>query len=197
MTVVFDAQNPQDFIESVSKLIANENFEEAIRMCDSALADFPESCHVLFQRAYLNLLSNRLNEVVKDLERLISIDPSYHNAMWMRAGSIRQLKGELHPETVEAYARAFKGDSENHYLKCEFGDILRANGRYAEARKLYEEIEGLVGMEDEALKWEAVFNLGVVCMSLGDFSAAQDAFKRISDTLPDYPNVREMLALLR
>ena len=104
----------------------------------------------------------------------------------------RNVRGNSQP-VLSKYEQASLDDPSNLYLKSEFADILRANGRGQEAITLYETILNSSQLKEEALEIETHFSLGIAKMSMGDFLAARSAFQSVVDLAPDYPDAQEML----
>ena len=191
-----NASISQATLDSISSLTEEGDYDEALKICDEALLKCNLSTSVRFQRAYLLFLVNRSNEAISDLDCLLDTDSEFPNAQWLKAGVLRKLHGDHSTEVLACYEKASLNASSNHYLKCEFADILRANGRVQEAISLYEALLKSSLLEDEYLAIEVRFSLGLAKMSVGDFLAARNEFQSVVDVDPNYPDALEMLKTL-
>jgi tetratricopeptide (TPR) repeat protein len=150
----------------------------------------------LFARAVALLMLRQLEEALPPLEELLARTPNYPNAGWLRAGMIRQRLGDQHPDTLAAYDAALEAAPDNLYMLTERADILRALGRYEEARNTYAALCAPEICPDEELRAEVTFKLGCVAMVMNDNETARDAFYDVLEIAPDYPDARSLYDLL-
>ncbi len=167
---------------------------EALTLCDQARETSPAREPLDFLRAYTLFLLERLAEARDALDAMQRDWPAHANAAWLRAALTRRRLGDRAPDTLAAYDAALALDPANQYLQAERADILRVQGRAGEARVVYAALAQ--SADDEALRLEAAFNLGVTAMTQGDAQAARLAFRAVLDAAPDYPEAQEMYALL-
>jgi tetratricopeptide (TPR) repeat protein len=173
-------------------------FSEALQASQRALErDGPPEAHdeARFAQGVALLMLERGEEAVEALETLLRANPAYPNAAWLRAGLLRQRLGDLHPETLSAYDRALVADPDNLYAQTEYADILRAQGRYREARDIYARIQSAAA-EDAELRLEAAFKLGCVAMVLNETETARCAFRAVLEVAPNYPDAQACYDLL-
>ena len=170
--------------------------DEALAEADRALSLEPHNPRARFQKAYSLFLLGSLAQAGDVLDDLCQTSPDYPNAQWLRAGVLRRRLGDHDPNVLGAYRQALDSDSANLYIQSEIADVLRARGAYAEARAMYRQLASHEACEDEALRIEATFQLGVVSQVLGELDEALAAFSTVLEQMPDYPDAREMVELL-
>ena len=149
-----------------------------------------------FELCYKLYMEERWSEALTELELLVAEAPDHPNAAWLRAGLLRQMHGDNDPCVQEAYALVLAVDPQNAYSQVERADVLRACGRYEEARDVYARCQSPDFCEDVALRVEAAFKLGCVALVLQENSLAHDSFRAVIAADPDYPDAHEMLALV-
>lgn len=149
-----------------------------------------------FAQGYALLMLGQLEEATLALDALLALNPRYPDAAWLRAGTLRQRFGDLHPQILAAYDQATDLDPTNLYMQVERADLLRTNGRYAEARDLLVNLQSPDACPDEELRLEASFKLGCVAAVLNESTTARAAFRSVLAVAPDYPDAEAMLALL-
>ena len=147
----------------------------------------------LLQRAPLGWLLERGQRALGRLPQLLCIRGVEYEAC---AGLLRQMHGDNDPCVQEAYTLVLAVDPQNAYAQVERADVLRACGRYEEARDVYARCQSPDFCEDVALRVEAAFKLGCVALVLQENSLAHDSFRAVIAADPDYPDAHEMLALV-
>ncbi len=175
---------------------AEDDIDAAIGVCRATLLNSPNDPETLFRYAYLLFLENRTIESLQSLDRLLQTAPFFPNASWLRGGVLRRLKGDRNEEVLAVFMELACRHPQNAYIQCELGDIYRANGKYEEARTVFERLQDPLTNGDEACRAEAAFKLGIVCEVLGDLSAARSALKTIPESASEYPDALGMLDLL-
>ncbi len=170
-------------------------FEEALQAAQRALEANAESADTRFARGFALMMLQRPREALEAIDALVAADPTYPNAAWLRAGLLRQMRGDLDTTVREAFELAAGVEPANLYLRVECADILRAHGHYDQARDLYAGVSAAA--VDEPLLVEAIFKLGCVALVLQDTPAAIEAFQTVLDIAPDYPDAREMYEMIR
>lgn len=194
------AENRQ---EEVAGLLAQSQalwtegqYKEALQVSEQALALDSQNTDARFAQGLSLFMLDRLEEADTVLSTLLSSHPDYPNAAYLRAGLIRKQKGDQAPEVLDAYDLTLSVDPANLYALCERATILRAVGRYEEARDIYVRLQSPDFCPDETLRTEAAFNLGCVAMVLQDNETARKAFRAVLAVVPDYPDAEAMLALV-
>ncbi len=172
------------------------DIDAAIAGCRATLQSSPDDTETLFRYAYLLFLENRTIESLQSLDRLLQTTPFYPNASWLRGGVLRRLKGDRDGEVLTVFMELACRYPQSAYIQCELGDIYRANGRYEEARTIFERLQDPLTNDDEECRTEAALKLGIVCEVLGDASAARNALKTIPESANEYPDALAMLDLL-
>lgn len=172
------------------------DIDAAIAVCRTTLQISPDDPETLFRYAYLLFLENRTIESLQSLERLLQTEPFFPNASWLRGGVLRRLKGDRDGEVLAIFKELACRYPQSAYILCELGDIYRANGRYEEARTIFERLQDPSTNADEECRAEAALKLGIVCEVLGDACAAREALKSIPESANEYPDALAMLSLL-
>lgn len=149
-----------------------------------------------FAQGFALLMLGQLEEATIALEALLAVNPAYPDAAWLRAGALRQRLDAQHPGVLTAFDFAVQSDPANPYLQVERADVLRACGRYAEAREVYARICADESCADGELRLEATFKLGLVAMVLGETQTAREAFRAVLAVAPETPDAADLLVLL-
>ncbi|MCS6776411.1 MAG: tetratricopeptide repeat protein [Chloroherpetonaceae bacterium] len=178
------------------QLCAEGRYAEALQHSQDALTLDRQNDDACFLQGLTLFLLGRLEEADAVIGTLLDRRPDYPNAAYLRAGMLRKRAGDHAPEVLAAYDRTLAVDPDNRFALCERADVLRAQGRYAEARDIYMQLTSPEFCPDEALRTEATFNLGCVAMVLQDNETARKAFRAVLDADPDYPDARSLLALV-
>ncbi len=151
---------------------------------------------VRFGVCFTLYLLQRWPEALAELDAFITDAPKYADALWLRAGLLRRLYDDSDARVLDAYDAVLCADASNLYARLERADVLRALGRYEEARSVYADFALPDVCPDEALRVEAAFKSGCVALVLNDPDAARVSFQSVVDIAPDYPDARDMLALV-
>lgn len=149
---------------------------------------------IAFTLGFTRMMLQQWEEALLTLDALLLDAPDFPDAAWMRAGLLRQLRGEFDPLVLDAFDQAIQADSSNYYACVERADLLRALGRYEEAQDAYVAVRQ--ACPDEALLVETTFKSGCVAMVLHKNDQAREAFQAVIAIAPDYPDAAEMLSLL-
>ena len=171
------------------------DIDAALAVCHTTLQISPDDPETLFQYAYLLFLKNLTIESLQSLDRLLQTFPHFPNAFWLRGGVLRRLKGDRDAEVLTVFVELACRYPQNAFIQCELGDIFRANGRYSEARTIFERLQDPLINGDEACRTEAALKLGIVCEVLGDKIGARNALKRIPNSAIEYRDAVAMLDL--
>ena len=172
------------------------DIDAAIAACCATLLNSPDDPETLFRYAYLLFLENRTLESLQSLDRLLQSAPFFPNASWLRGGVLRRLKGDRDTEVLSVFIELACRYPHSAFIQCELGDIYRANGRYEEARTIFERLQDSLTNDDEECRTEAALKLGIVCEVLGDTCAARNALKTIPESAIEYQDALAMLELL-
>ena len=172
------------------------DIEAAIAVCRATLLNSPDDPETLFRYAYLLFLENHTIESLQSLDRLLQTTPFFPNASWLRGGVLRRIRGDRDGEVIAVFIELACGYPQSAFIQCELGDIYRANGRYQEARTIFERLQDPLTNVDEECRSEAALKLGIVCGVLGDTCAARNALKTIPESANEYPDALAMLDLL-
>lgn len=173
-----------------------ERFGEALEACREALQRDPGNAEARFAQGFALLMQERLTEADAVLAALLAEVPAYPDAAWLRAGLLRKQRGDHAPEVLTAYDVALAADPANLYAQSERADVLRALGRYEEARDIYRALHSPDYCPDETLRLEAAFQLGSVSLVLQDMPTAREAFRRVLAIAPDYPDAQALYDLV-
>lgn len=170
---------------------------DAVRFQPGAPCPSPDAYlnEVRFIQGFTLLMLQRWEEALAALDALLADAPDFPDAAWVRAGLLRQLRGELDPAVLAAFDLALQIDPGNRYARVERADLLRVQGRYEEARDVYAVVRS--DCPDEALRVEATFKLGCVALVLQENECSREAFQAVLDIVPDYPDAQAMLDLVR
>lgn len=141
-------------------------------------------------------LLERWPETLAELDAFVTDAPDQADALWLRAGLLRRLYDDGDARVLDAYDAVLCADASNLYARLERADVLRALGRYEEAHSVYADFASADICPDEALRVEAAFKSGCVALVLNDLNAARVSFQSVVDAAPDYPDARDMLALV-
>ena len=171
-------------------------FEEALALAMLLLDADPAHCDGRFICSLSLLMLDRPEEARAILDPFVSEFPGYPDAAWLRAGLLRRMLHETHPDILAAYDLVAAVDADNLYAHVERAEVLRAHGRYDEARGCYSDILRSAACTDMGLRTEAAFNLGCVALVLGDTEAARMGFEQALQADPGHVDAAEMLALL-
>lgn len=163
-----------------------------VLLCCEHARNFGTPPALLFIQGFTLMQIGRERDAIAVFDSLSEIQPDYPNAAWIRAGLIRQIHGDQHPDTLTAYETVLTLDPDNLFVRVEYADILRGHGRYVEAREIYEAVFTSEACPEEALRVEAAFNLGCVALVMEDSTAAHAAFRFVLDAAPDYPDAQAM-----
>ncbi len=189
--------SPDSNLSNCARVAAEEGrFEEALGLAALLLEADPVDRDARFITAMSLLMLDRPVEARTVLDPFVAEHPDYPNAAWLRAGLLRRLLHEAHTEVLAAYDLVASVDPANLYALVERADILRAHGRYGEARDCYARIQSEEVCADATLRIEAAFNLGCVALVLGETDTARAAFQKVLNTEPEHAEAAAMLALI-
>ena len=167
-------------------------YEEAIERCEATLMHTPASHAALWWKAFALFRMERFGEALTAFDALLAQAPHYPNAAWMRAILLHKLRGERAAIVMEAYDRAAAADPHNACVQIERADLLRVNGRYEEARDIYNWLRQPAACEDASLRLDATFKLGCVALVLKEVETSRAAFRAVLDADPHYPDAQAM-----
>lgn len=175
-------------------LMEANRYSEAIDAANAALEQNPEDADTRLTLCICLFLTGDLAETLRQLKRYAAFNPDNPTARWLLAGTLLKLYGELNPHVMDAYDNLLAIDPDNAHAQTERAGILRALGRTEEAKTVYQQFS-TADNNDEILRLECLFNLGCVCMVLGQNDEARAAFQTVLDLAPDYPHAAMMLEL--
>ncbi len=171
-------------------------FQEALEAADNILEEHPDCPDALFAKVISLSIQQLWTPALAASDRLNEIMETYPNALWLRAGILRQVRGDTEPQVLEAYNRAINHDDLNIYARMERADVFRSTQQYENAQLEFNWIlERCNG--DEELRTEAQFKLACIELVLGNRDAARALITAVLNTAPDYPNANDLSLLLQ
>ena len=144
-------------------------------------------------RAYTNLASSLL--LAEEYE---AAEPAYRRALelephamtYSNLGMLLYTVGR-YDEAISTLRNAVSMADQNHLVRSNLGDALRAAGREAEARQVFETARDLGEQALEVNPNDAFLQMDLAWINavLGDHDVAQDLISRAKDTVPSDPYV--------
>ncbi len=176
-------------------LLTLGHLADAVPPARTALTLDPDCATALYVLGYALFLEGQPDESLIHLHRLVTLEPTYPDALWLYAAVQSRLYGERDKRVLAAYDTALASDPNNAYAQVERAGIYRTLGRYEEARAVYERFAQSEHCDDDFLRLDCRFQLGCVCMVLGENEKAREAFQAVIDVAPDYPDAQMMRAM--
>lgn len=170
----------------------NANWESGYRwVIDQLRTDF-ESVSSRFEidLSTMYMKKRKYDEAISVLKNFERKDPSLRAIAGTNLSFIYFLEGEYQQAEKHADA-AIKSDRYNAKALVNKGNCLFVNGELARAREMYLEA---VGVEADCI--EAIYNLGLVNLSLNNDQEAQSAFDKLNSTLPSMVEALYQLATI-
>lgn len=187
--------NPHLLALKAQLLAAEGAYEEILHLTEPYTQRASASHNLLFWRSFALFNLQRWREALQLLNRLARYPRTSPQALWLRAGLLRNLNGDTDASVLRAYNRLLKRDPTNLYARVERADVLRSLGRSKEAIAAYKDV--LLATSEASLFCETAFKLGCVLMAEGENEKALEQFLAVLDKDPTYPDAQflhDMLA---
>ena len=170
----------------VNGYFLNERMDEAARILEAWIADFPRDPEPLFIRGRIRAESQFLKDAEQDFRAALSLDPAYWLAALELANTLvleRDIAGAL-----EIYRRTAAIPA--HRFKARLGETkcLRLLERLGEARKSAERL-----LADDPGSREGLLELGLVDLEQGRYAEATASLKEALAINPRSLLVRQSL----
>jgi len=163
----------------------------AMSLFEEAIQDNP-SAHILrFEYAQLLGKLNRMDEAVKVLEELSTLNlPDIGSAIYSILGEIF-LKKEKYDRSIDDFNEALDLEPESIYIKEQLAVALYRSGRFKEALEIYLELE-----KEEPLNLVFLKNLAIIYTHVHEYEKAISYLEKIISLFPDLPDTYYNYALL-
>lgn len=168
-----------------------QKYAEATRYLNAAQAIAPSAPPVTYELARLATDQGDLKAAIGYLKHLTQLKPM-NGDNWFDLGYVLEMSGRW-SEAIDAFHRAIQlGDSNNEETHTHLGSVLAQNGQEAAARENYEK-----ALELNPEHAPAMYGLGMVVTSFGEFEQASQWFRRAVRRDPDLVEVYQQLAAVR
>ena len=166
-------------------LAKRKDFEEAMQVYNSALADFPEDTDLLYSRAMLAEKMDDLEQLERDLRAILAREPNNADAL-NALGYTLADRTDRHAEAYEFVKRAYELKPDDHYVIDSMGWTLYRMGRHQEALMHLRRAMALNGDPEIAA------HLGEVLWMTGDKKGAMEIWDTALKSTPDDPRLLDM-----
>lgn len=153
--------------------LANEELDEAARALDRALGVFPRCGEALTLKGEVLLKLGRIEEAEVKFRSAVDANPESAEA-WEKLGGFLLMHdfGERHQEAVAAFKKALELDPWRADSAFGLGICYLEQGLVQEGRAMLER-----AVESDREHLPAWVTLGQLCVALGDWKAAEEAFE--------------------
>ena len=156
------------------ELLMSGKTEEAISVCDRAIAIAPDSPNVYLTKGLALSALGREAEATEQYRRATEVDPHFAPAFRAWGDALRALG--RYEEAIEQYRRATEVDPADPWAYDRWGDALRALGRHEEAIEQYRRATEV----DPTYTW-AYYGWGLALRALGRHEEAIGQFRRATE----------------
>jgi tetratricopeptide (TPR) repeat protein len=144
----------------------------------------PEAAREELRKAREATVKAKLEEAQQHIEKALTIDPDYADALTLRA--IIRLDSRDADGAVADLQKAIQSDANYAMAYMVLGSAFNTQAKYDEAIRSLERAESLA---PDA--WQAYFEMGRACDGKGDYQSAVRAFDRAQSLAPnEYPLIR-------
>jgi Flp pilus assembly protein TadD len=160
------------FFVETARARHEKRFEDAERLLDEYLAEYPNDPYILHQKALRTWGRGDLDEAERLNLRLVEISPNWVIA-YNQLGYINMMKGRF--AEAEEYFKSYRfiaPDQANPYDSL--GELFITLGRYAEAR---ESLEKAIEVKPDF--WAAYEHLAIMAGFGGDFELLEETLERL------------------
>lgn len=174
------------YIAEVELLRSAAQFEEAITVYNRALEQYPDNTDLLYARAMLWENLNRLDEMERDMQTLLGLDPNNVHALnaW---GYTLADRTDRYEEAYRLIERAYNKLPTDPAIIDSMGWALYKLGRYDEALKFLQQAASL--LQDG----EIYAHLGEVLWHMGEQDKAKSIWDEALKFAPDNPVLRQII----
>lgn len=160
------------FFVETARARHDKRFEDAERLLDEYLADYPNDPYILHQKALRTWGRGDLDEAERLNLRLVEISPNWVIA-YNQLGYINMMKGRF--AEAEEYFKSYRfiaPDQANPYDSL--GELFITLGRYAEAR---ESLDKAIEVKPDF--WAAYEHLAIMAGFGGDIALLEETLERL------------------
>ncbi len=150
---------------------------EAIHVLELGNSRLPNDLIILSRLASAYVRGGKLREAIEAARAVLRIDPHYFDALYILGLSLVNL-GEW-SEALGYLAQAREIEPENVSLELQYAFCLVANGRAAEATRIYERLKN-----EHPRDYRIYQDMAIMYESLHDFQQAREHMKQALDLNP-------------
>lgn len=173
-----------------AEALANAGYNDrATDVLDQALSEYPDDVDLLFARTLLSERSNNMEQVERDLRRIISIDPDDARAL-NHLGYALTVRTERYEEALALIERAIRIVPDDPAIIDSLGWVQFKLGRYEEALRNLR--MAYAAYPDP----EVAAHLGEVLWVSGEQEEALEIWQRALEQQPDNEHVMETIQRL-
>ncbi len=152
---------------------------EGIEVLELGNKKIPDNLIILSRLASLYVRGQRLVEAVTTAQAVLRIDPQYFDALYISGLSLVNLgKWE---EALGYFESAMDIEPENSSLELQYAFCLVANGRGAEAAKIYDRLK-----KENPRDYRIYQDMAIMYESLHDLNQARENMKQAVDLNPGF-----------
>jgi arylsulfatase A-like enzyme/Tfp pilus assembly protein PilF len=152
---------------------------ESIEVLELGNTRLPNNLIILSRLASFYIRAQRLEDAIVAAQAVLSIDPKYFDALYVAGLSLVNMgKWE---EALGYFERAMDIEPENTALELQYAFCLVANGRGAEATKIYERLK-----EENPRDYRIYQDMAIMYESLHDLGQARENMKQAVDLNPGF-----------
>jgi tetratricopeptide (TPR) repeat protein len=166
-------------------LTKRKDYDEAMRVYNGALADFPNDTDLLYSRAMLAEKMDDLELLERDLRSILAREPNNADAL-NALGYTLADRTDRYDEAYELVKRAYELKPDDHYVIDSMGWTLYRMGRLQEALLHLRRAMELNGDPEIAA------HLGEVLWMMGDKKAAHEIWDSALKGTPDDPRLLDV-----
>ena len=172
----------------IQKLISEENFEEAIKLCDEAIEKDDKDEEAYFYKANCKFELKDYNSAIEDLNKAIEINPNDEKSYSNRGLSKSYLR--KYEESIEDYNKSIEINPNNEMAYINRGFAKSNLGKYEESIEDYNKV-----IELNPNNEKAYFSRGLSKSYLRKYKESIEDYNKAIEINPNYINAYINIAI--
>jgi len=153
--------------------------QDAIQILEEGKEMIPNSLVILSRLSNFYLRGGRLKEALETSQAVLKFDPQYFDALYVSGLALANLGKWI--DSLDYFERALEIEPENKSLQLQYAYSLAANGRGADALKIYEKLK-----KQYPGDYQIYQDLAIVYDFLGDLKSARQNLQHAIELNPSF-----------
>ena len=153
--------------------------QDAIQILEEGKKMIPNSLVILSRLSNFYLRGGRLKEALETSQAVLKFDPQYFDALYVSGLALANLGKWI--DSLDYFERALEIEPENKSLQLQYAYSLAANGRGADALKIYEKLK-----KQYPGDYQIYQDLAIVYDFLGDLKSARQNLQHAIELNPSF-----------